>query len=238
MFDTTRLAQFQQSFLAAIMSRDDAVPAGLQVYRDTWRFGLLDVLKSRYEACAMALGEEAFKAFGRDYVHAFPLATPDCSGYGDRLPEFLRQHRAAQDFDWIVDLAAYEKAIDLAHHAADAAPCGFEDLLSADIRCDLHPSVQVAAFQRDVRAFHGAVLRDEVTDAPPLCPLTLLIGRDRADSVISAELTPYEAQFLQLIGERHSLMEALDRLTPDTDQLSQLQTLLARMVAQGLFITL
>ena len=238
MFDTTRLAEFQTSFLAAIMRRGDTVPPGLQVYRDTWHLGLLDVLKSRYEACLTALGDEAFGAFGRDYIRAFPLSAPDCSGYGDRFAEFLGAHWAARDFDWIVDLAAYERAIDLAHHAADAAPCGFEVLLAPDARCDLHPSVQVADFGRDVRAFHSAVLHDQVTQAPPLRPITLMIGRDREDTVMSTELTPFEARFLRLVRERASLVDVLDHIAPDADQLAQLQGLLGRMLAQGLFITL
>ncbi|WP_035426720.1 hypothetical protein, partial [Asticcacaulis sp. AC460] len=63
-----------------------------------------------------------------------------------------------------------------------------------------------------------------------------LIGRAPDDEILHLCLAPLEAEFLRLVVREQSLMTVLDHLNPTPDDLSLLQTLLARLVQHGLFV--
>ncbi|MEI9902905.1 MAG: DNA-binding domain-containing protein [Asticcacaulis sp.] len=81
-FDVRDLATFQNDFLWAITTPTASYDPGLVIHRDTGFFGLLDGLCDIYEATRKALGDEAFKAFARDFIRAHPLTSGDRNAYG------------------------------------------------------------------------------------------------------------------------------------------------------------
>ncbi|MBW8881063.1 MAG: putative DNA-binding domain-containing protein, partial [Asticcacaulis sp.] len=92
MFDATSLAGFQRDFLQAVIAANPPQHSGLRIHHDTWLFGLIDALAGVYPATHHVLGDEAFKAFSRDYVRNRLLTSGDCTGYGGEFPTFLAQH--------------------------------------------------------------------------------------------------------------------------------------------------
>jgi len=237
MFDTRNLAGFQAEFLQTITGKRPE-NAGLRIYHDTWFLGLVETLHARFEVTAMALGEESFNAFARDYIRAHALTSGDCGTYGVEFPAFLRHHAQAATLPWLGDLAAVDLALDQAHHAPDAEPCDFAALMTPDCRCDLHPSAQILDVAHNVKTFHTAMRDSGTADALPReVACQLLIGRNRADEVIWLCLAPFEAQFLRLVHARHSLFDALDVLAPNEDDMALLQSLLARLLHNGLLIS-
>lgn len=227
MFDTRDLARFQQAFLSVVtgVAPDDK---GLRVHHDTWFFGLIDALRSAYPITEALVGADAFKALCRDYIRRHPLNTPCLNAYGDRMVAFLRD----RDPPWLADLAAFEWAMDTAHQAEDAVPCGFDDLLAPDGSCALHPSAQVLWLEFDVMR-----LSLEANDPPAPLAQSILVGRTPGNSVVWLPLSILEAEFIARIGLYGSLFAVLEHMAPDAEDMRCLQGLLARLVQNGLLIS-
>ncbi len=236
-FETSDLGVFQTTFLATVTGLRPA-DARLRIFHDTWFLGLLDVLRNRFEVTQTALGAEAFSAFARDYVRAHPLRHGHCNDYGADFPAFLAAHPAAANLPWLPDLAAFEGALNDAHHAADAEPADFEVLVRPETRCGLHPSVRRLTLSHDIAPLHAAIATGADTPVPSLRTHHLLIGRDRDDDVIWLELDPAASGFLDALAHRGSLTAAIDAVAPDDTTLPVLQTLLARLVPAGLITIL
>ena len=232
MFDTRDLASFQSDFLTRVMTPSPG-SAGLRVHHDTWLFGLIEVLGERFNLSRQALGDEAFNAFARDYVQSHALTSGDRNTYGHAFSAFLRDHPHAS-LPWLADLAAFEGALDHAHHAADAAPCPLDALLAPEAVCALHPSVSILHLDYDIRPLYAALAAGAPVTQPVMIACNLLVGRTTADEVISLCLAPLEARFLTLIDSHRSLFGALDALDPDANDMVLLQTLLARLVQNDL----
>lgn len=228
-FDVRRLAAFQADFLERITAPD--ATGALRVFHDTWFHGLLEGLTDVYPATRHALGDEAFKAFARDYVRSHPLTSGDQTSYGAAFPAFFETHPQAGALAWLGDLARLEWAEHQAHHAADARACDFDDLLDPQARLALHPSVSPVTLSHNAEALRGAE------------PFTLqavasrwLVGRDRDDDVVRLRLAPEDGDFLDRLVAQGALIAALEASAPDA--LPRLQTLLARLVQAGFLISL
>lgn len=227
MFDTRDLSKFQQAFLGVVTGPPPADKA-LRIHHDTWFFGLIEALVAAYPLTEAMVGPEAFKALARDYIRKHPLDTPCLNSFGDRFAAFLR----GRDPAWLSDLAAFEWALGLAHHAEDAVPAGFDDLLAPDGLCALHPSAQVLWLEYAVMEMHA-----DSENAPPPCPQSVLIGRTPEDEVIWLPLNILEAEFIARVSLYGSLFAVLEHMTPNADEMSVLQTLLARLVKHGFLIS-
>ncbi len=232
-FDVRDLARFQADFLDRITFADASgadASSALRIFHDTWFHGLLDGLRDVYPATADALGVTAFNAFARDYIRAHPLTSGDQTAYGIGFPAFFEHHPQAGALAWLGDLGRLEWAEHHAHHAADAAPCGFEDLLDPQAWIALHPSVTTVRLTSNAHAFRGheADFRVQAIDS------VWLIGRDRDDHVVRLRLAPEDCVFIERLAATGALTAALEALPPHS--LPHLQTCLARLVQAGFLI--
>jgi hypothetical protein len=227
--DVRPLGRFQAAFLDRITAPDAA--GRFRIFHDTWFHGLLDGLIDVYPATRQALGEEAFKAFARDYIRSHPLKSGDQTSYGAAFAVFFESHPQAGAVAWLGDLARLEWAEHHAHHAADAIPCDFGDLLDSDLRIALHPSVSSVRLAHNVDALRGseAFTLDRVDSR-------WLVGRDRNDEVVRLRLTAEDSPFADGLVTHGALIPALDASPPDA--LPRLQTLLARLVQAGFLTSL
>jgi hypothetical protein len=232
-FDTSDLATFQSVFLRTITGNAPAHPA-LRIYHDTCQLGRIDTLSATFDITQKALGHDAFKAFARDFVREHLPASGNMATYGAGFADYLDTHPHSPG--WLPDLVRFEWALHHAHNADDANPCDFGDLLDPANAIALHPSVQILATVFDTAALYTAV-RD-TADLPDIAPApqTWLIGRTPADDVIWQTLSPFEADFIARIMRTRSLLIPLEQLSPDADEMTLLQTLLARLVTHGLLI--
>ena len=228
-FDVRDLARFQADFLGRLTATRPE-PA-LRVFHDTWFLGLLDGLRDVYPATRRALGG-AFDAFGRDYIRAHPLGSGDQTFYGAAFPAFLEAHAHIGPSGWLGDLARLEWAEHRAHHAADATPCDFADLLDPHARITLHPSVLPLRLAGNADAFRD----DEAGFVPRRLDSLWLVGRDRDDDIVRLRLTPADAEAVHGLVGTGSLTAVMDRLSSDADAVARLQLLLARLVQAGFLI--
>jgi len=227
-FDLRPLSRFQAAFLDRVTAPD--ATGRFRIFHDTWFHGLLDGLADVYPGMRRALGEEAFKAFARDYIRSHPLDAGDQTLYGAAFAVFFESHPQGGDVAWLGDLARLEWAEHQAHHAADAVPCDFDDLLDADTRLALHPSVSSLHLAHDVDGVRGA---DDFT--LERIDRRWLIGRDRHDDIVRLALTPEDGAFVDHLIARGALIAALE--ASPSDALPQLQTLLAHLVQAGFLIS-
>ncbi|EGF92726.1 hypothetical protein ABI_11630 [Asticcacaulis biprosthecium C19] len=237
MFDTRSLAGFQVEFLQAVTASQPPEHPGLRVHHDTWFLGLIACLEEVYAATRTTLGEEAFKAFARDYIHAHPQVHGDRNLYGDEFADLLTRHPELT-IDWLPALARYEWALHRAECADDTPACDFEALLDPHGRIGLHPATQRIHLDHDIRPAYTAALAGEAPSPVHSLVCDALIGRARDDEILHLCLAPLEAEFLTLLTQERSLMTVLDRLNPTPDDMSLLQTLLARLVQNGLLVSL
>lgn len=162
------LASFEKSFADALLNPDGPVPDGLitydariparrfAVYRNNVVVTLSKALKSRFPAVDKIVGEDFFGAMARVFVTERPPRSPLLATYGDEFADFITTFEPAIDLPYLADVARLEAARTRAHHSADAVPIDADRLTAldpskiADIRIDLHPSVEIVRSQYPV----------------------------------------------------------------------------------------
>ena len=104
-----------------IVDSDDArAEHRLGVYYNAYRIRLIDCLAVDYSALAKHLGRDRFEALALAYLDAHPSDHPSVRWVGRQLADFLRDEYAADDAEFLAELAAYEWAQTLVFDAADS----------------------------------------------------------------------------------------------------------------------
>lgn len=233
-FDTSNLARFQADFLQTITTANAPAHPAMRIHHDTCLLGRIDALCTIYEITEKALGADAFKAFARDYVRNHVAASGDMAASGAGFADYLAAHPHSPD--WLADLVRFEGALHDAHHAEDAPPCDFADLLDPVNAIALHPSAHIIPADFDAAALYAAIRDDAPLPERPQAPHLWLIGRTPVDEAVWLAIKPFEADFMTRIAETRSLLVLLEQFKPTTDDMTLLQTLVARLVAHGLLI--
>lgn len=136
----SEFARLQDDFQRGILSGDDTVLAEildspkekrevlLGVYRHAYGSRLVEALRHDHVLLHLYLGEEMFDAMGQAYVAAKPSHHPNLRWFSQGLPGFLKNTEPYSKHPAIADLAALEKALNDAFHAADAPVLGLADM--------------------------------------------------------------------------------------------------------------
>lgn len=151
----------QGQFIAAVLSPDAAVPAGLldpegaptlkrfNVYRNNVAVSLTEALGSAFPVLAKLIGPENFRKLAGLYLRAHPPSSPLMMAYGDQMAAFLEGFPPLQHLPYLSDIARMEQALRRSYHAADAVPVASDVLhaLSPDelmaTRFELAPAMEV-----------------------------------------------------------------------------------------------
>jgi len=218
----TPLQAQQQALMQAIISQNDAAPAGLLrpqpdgsaarlgIYRHAYRARLAGALADNYTVLQRALGDEAFAELAAAYLAECPSATPSIRWFGDRLPAFMRGREALVPHPALVDIARMDWALRTAFDAPDAPELGPDALATlppdafAALRFVPHPSVQRLAMDWRIEASWRALREhDPASGAPePQLPEpeaaahTLLVWRRQLETLWRS-LPALEATLLQ-----------------------------------------
>jgi len=118
--------RWQAGLIAAIESTatDDSAyfAAGLAVYRNNYRVGLIDTVKALFPVIAQLVGDEYLTGLAREYVKRTPSASGNLHRYGERFGDFVDGFAPAADLPYLGDVARLEWALHRSYYAADAAP--------------------------------------------------------------------------------------------------------------------
>ena len=141
--DSSELARLQARFAAGLLTAGDD-PTELfcsDAARSARRFALYRgnltanwerSLGNAYPVLLRLVGEEFFRALGREFGRARPLTVGDLNCFGDGLPEFLDSFGPVADFPYVPDMARLEWALHRAHYAADMPALDFAALAAMD----------------------------------------------------------------------------------------------------------
>jgi hypothetical protein len=143
----------------------------LQVYADATEFRLLECLADDFPAVAAVLGED-FPRLAREYVGRHPPSHPSLRHLGTRFASFAAEHRLAQRWAGLGDLAALEWARVEAFDARDVPLLSLVEL--AAIAPDEWPTrafraappVRLLALRHPVHLVWRAV--EDAVPVPPL----------------------------------------------------------------------
>jgi hypothetical protein len=161
----------------------DAV-ARLDIYANMYFFRLLDILRDDYPATAAAAGETGFHNLITDYLLRCPPCHYSVRHAGDRLPGFIAAHPIAARLPYLPDLARFERALNDAFDAADAAALDRATLAAVapedwpGLRFRLHPAVGLLRAAWAVHACREQVDAGAIPTPPDSGPTLLCVWRE------------------------------------------------------------
>ncbi|NWK78617.1 DNA-binding domain-containing protein [Aquitalea sp. LB_tupeE] len=116
-----------QTALLELIARQEQPPddtlgldaAGLAVYRNNYRLGLMDTLKMIYPVCGQIVGEEFFTGLAREYSKRNASLSGNLHEYGGLFGDFLQGFPPAQTLPYLADVARLEWAVHRSYYAID-----------------------------------------------------------------------------------------------------------------------
>ncbi|WP_367847934.1 DUF2063 domain-containing protein [Rhodoferax sp. WC2427] len=243
----------QTTFAAAVLDPALPAPTGLRVwngsdpaarfaiYRNNLAVSLVDALADTFPAVQELVGGDFFRAMARLYVQAHPPHTRAMAWYGAGFAAFVDNFGPAASVPYLADVARLEMGRVRAYHAADVdavAPQALQAALAdpqqlAQLRLDLHPSLQVIASRFAVfslwAAHRGAL---QAADVDPALPQTALVSRRGLDVEV-LEVSAAAGAFITALQQGCSLLAAT-RSDPTLD----LPATLALLIRQQLITRL
>lgn len=180
----SELARLQGRFLQGLLENGqdceaDILPTPgadtgrrMDIYRNAYRYRLLEALAESYPAVHTLLGDERFDELGQAYILARPSRYRSIRWFGDGLGDFLDQHPAFKDWPVVAEMARFEWTLRAAFDAADRDALGLEQLRALQpeawvgLGLEFHPSLQLLDLRWNVPRLWGAIDADE----PPIAP--------------------------------------------------------------------
>lgn len=214
-----------EAFHTALLDPDRALPSGLTswnragcerrfaVYRNNVVTSLIDVLAGNFPVVQQLVGEDFFRAMGREFVTHNPPDIPVMALYGRRFADFIAAFPPAAAVPCLADMARLEYAIQTCRHSADTAPVPASRLAQlvedqaalAHTGVRLAPAVQVLTSDFAIASLWHAHQGDAPADLSrirPDQPEALLLSRP----ALEVELHIIDAGAAEFI---HNLSQAM-----------------------------
>lgn len=101
----------------------------VEIYRNHYRFTLIDALKATFPVVEKLVGETFFAVMAWRFIGRHPPEGPVLFEYGRGLSAFIDEcERVSSDLPYLADVARLEWALNAAYHADDADPMTLADL--------------------------------------------------------------------------------------------------------------
>ncbi|AXE34243.1 DNA-binding domain-containing protein [Chromobacterium phragmitis] len=150
-------------------------PAGLAVYRNNYRIGLIDALAHSHPVCRELVGEDFFAALAREYVKTHASESGNLHRYGADFADFIAGFEHCRELPYLADVASLEWAIHCCYYAVDAEPLAisalagvapeqwealaFEPLPGIALRRASSPALSIWRAHRDHDSLEGLLAR-------------------------------------------------------------------------------
>ena len=125
------LLELQTAMQASLVHRDNEavsamlaghIPADrLDIYRNTFLFGLTKALRLSFPVTERLVDEEFFEGAAQFFIAEHPPREAWLDRFGGEFPDFLRAFPQAKSIVYLGDVAELEWAVTSALHAADVA---------------------------------------------------------------------------------------------------------------------
>jgi hypothetical protein len=113
---------FGETEAVSAMLADRVNQDRLDIYRNTFLFGLTKTLQLCFPVVQRLVGEEFFDAAAHIFITRSPPRMAWLDQYGEEFPEFLRSFPPAKSLDYLGGVAELEWAVNCVLHAPDTAP--------------------------------------------------------------------------------------------------------------------
>ena len=126
----------------------------LGIYYDAYRLRIIEALANAYPNLKALLGDDLFESTARTYIDLYPSTYRNMRWVGDKMSTHLQQTLPQHPI--AAEMATFEWALGLAFDAEDAPILALQDLAKippedwADLRFNLHPSVQLLVLKWNV----------------------------------------------------------------------------------------
>ena len=112
----------QDSVAVSAMLADRVNPDRLDIYRNTFLFGLTKALQLGFPVVRKLVGDDFFDGTAEIFITDHLPRAAWLDQYGGEFPEFLRSFPPAASIPYLSDVAELEWAVNCALHAPDTEP--------------------------------------------------------------------------------------------------------------------
>ena len=221
---TTRLAEFQRDFAAALRLDDAALGTsplasqpGFAVYRNTVRLACIDALRANYPTVLQLVGEPWFGDAASRFVANRMPRDGRLAHYGEGFAEFIAAFEPARELVYLAGVAQLDRCWTEAHLATDAPVLTVATVGAlpaerlADARFVPHPAARWATFASMPvftiwRRHREAIALDD--ELPWLGERALIVRP--ADAVAWHAIGPSAAAFLAASADGATFAVALE----------------------------
>ncbi|POZ63650.1 HvfC/BufC N-terminal domain-containing protein [Chromobacterium alticapitis] len=106
-------------------------PAGLAVYRNNYRVGLIEALAHSHPVCRELVGDDFFTALAREYVKTHASLSGNLHRYGADFSDFIAGFEPCRELPYLADVARLEWAVHRSYYAEDGEPLAAAELAAA-----------------------------------------------------------------------------------------------------------
>jgi hypothetical protein len=220
----------------------------LEIYRQAYHARLIECLADDYSVLQVMLGDQAFEALARAYIHHHPSRGPSLNRFGAALPEFCRRQPLPEPV-FAANLASLEWAIVDAIHAPTVS--GITAQAVAEVsperwptaRLRPNPSLRILVHDYPANQYFQAVRGGGSAPVPSRAPSTVAVYRTGM-SVWRMELAPGFVALVECLASGVALGDALSRVEPllggetEAEQAQTLGNWFRHTVSSGLFCAL
>src|SRR5262249_54703619 len=116
-----------------IADREFSAEELLQVYGNSWRSTLIEVLRMTYPAIDRLVGAGFFAIAADAFITVEPPRSSYLNAYGGGFADFLAGFSTAQAYPYLADVARFEWALSWAANAEDMRPLDFSTLAAVHV---------------------------------------------------------------------------------------------------------
>lgn len=209
----------QDSVAVAAMLADRINPDRLDIYRNTFLFGLTKALQLGFPVVRKLVGNDFFEGAAQIFIADHLPRAAWLDQYGGEFPEFLQSFSPAASIPYLSEVAELEWAVTCALHAPDTVPLDVAELSAieaeeqASICFTANPSIRLLRLNYPVDVIWRAILAADDAALAQVDigtgPVDLLIERN-SNGVEVDRLSVEAWRFLSDLCSERSIEEAFE----------------------------
>ncbi|MGO9602839.1 MAG: putative DNA-binding domain-containing protein [Candidatus Binataceae bacterium] len=229
--------------LESVIRGDDRLSAEdrVGIYANMYFYRLLEILQEDFAATAALLGETKFHNLITGYLIEYPPIEPSVIWAGRYLSDFLRDHPLRNEYPFVADLAALERATIDVFRAADTTPLDASAMSAipperwAALKMRTVPATVILHAEWKVAEVLRAVEEKRDWGVPGRSGNRILVSRHNS-RISYRELDEIEADALEMLGRGAAFGKVCEVLARDVSAESapqEINSRLARWIGDG-----
>ncbi len=158
--------------------KGDAVER-MNIYRDSYRFRLVDVLFGDFPTLHKILGDDDFSELAFDYVKKYPSTSFTIRNFGQYMSKYLLEEEPYKNHGYLTEMADFEWSKGTAFDAPDSEVFTMDELASISVekwptaKFKFIPAIKRLIYSYDVPQIWKAINDDNIEKEPIKLPTPL-----------------------------------------------------------------